>query len=164
MTTGLEFFRSWRFWVFFVGSTSLVMLASTGVQIAVVSYLRAPDIEPDPFFSLLGGLAVLFLSVAVFWFAYVRNNGEPHYPKEHEELLSLIIMVVAMLVTVAEWSAVHFLFINWTAPDAPDDGGFSVFLVWAFALGSGPYIAMVEWDAMRGANSDPNRATTSDSP
>ena len=164
MTTGLEFFRSRRFWVLFLGSTSLVMLASEGVHIAVVSYLQALDIEPDPFFSLLGGFAVLSVSVAVFWFAYVRKNGAPRYPKEREGLLFLIIMVVAMLVTLAEWSAVHFLFMRWIAPDAAGNGGFSVFLVWAFALGSGPYIAMVEWEAFTGANNDPNNAATSDSP
>ncbi len=164
MTTGLEFFRSRRFWIFFLGSTSLVMLASAGMHIAVVSYLLALDIEPDPFFSLLGGFAVLSVSVAVFWFAYVRKKGAPRYPKERQGLLFLIIMVVAMLVAVAEWSAIHFLLMSWMAPDAADNGGFSAFPVWAFALGSGPYIAMVEWEAITGANNDPQRATTPELP
>lgn len=164
MTTGFEFVRSRRFWALFLGSTSLVMLASTGVHLALVSYLQTPDSEPDPFFPSLGGLAVLFLFVAIWWFGYVRKKGEPRYPKEHRELLPLIFMVVATLVAIAEWSAIHFLLLRWIAPDAPDDGTSSIFLVWAFALGAGPHMAMVEWEAMTGANNDPNHAATPESP
>ncbi len=163
MITGLEFLKSWRFWVLFLGSTSLVMLASEGVHIALVSYLQALDIEPDPFFSLLGGIAVLFLSVAILWFAYVRNRGEPHYPREHRQMLLLIFAVAALCVTVALKAAVNLLLDIWIVPDAPGGGPFS-FLVLIFAFSSGPYIAMVEWEAVTGANSDPNRAAKSGSP
>lgn len=54
MIAGLEFIRSWRFWIMLIAATSAVTLGSAGVHIALALYLPAMAIEPDPYFSYSG--------------------------------------------------------------------------------------------------------------
>ncbi len=163
MIAGLEFLKSWRYWALFIGSTSAVTLGSAAVHIALVTYLPAIAVEPDPFYSLLGGFAILCLAIGLQSIIYRHKEQEPCYPDEYRELLSLFIAFAAMFITVAEWAAVHWLIVKPIVPGAPGGGVYALFVV-MFALSFGRWIAMLEWEAMVDAGGDAGRSATPDSP
>ena len=159
MIEGLEFLRSWRFWVLFIGSTSAVMFASAGVHIALALYLPALDVEPDPFFSLLGGGAVMLFASGLVWFIYRSEHREVFYPHEHRLTLLLIFGFASLLVAVAAFAGVHWMIVKPIVPDAAGNSIYAIF-VFVFAFSFGQYLAMVEWETMMGQNSQPDSTAT----
>lgn len=162
MIAGLEFIRSWRFWIMLTASTTAIMLGSAGVHIALTLFLPVMAVEPDPFFSLLGGVAVLFLATGL-WFIHLRNKQALHYPKEYRELLSLFIAITSVFVVILEWVAVNWLIVKPIVADAPGATVYSLF-VFLFAFSFGQWIAVAEWAAMTGVDSDADRSATPDLP
>ena len=43
MIAGLEFLKSWRFWIVLTASTSAIMLGKAGVHIALMLYTPRPE-------------------------------------------------------------------------------------------------------------------------
>lgn len=162
MIAGLEFLKSWRFWVVLVASTFAITLGSAGVHIALALYLPAIAVEPDEFYSLLGGVAVLFLATGL-WFIHLRNKQALHYPEEYRELLSLFIAITSVFIVILEWVAVNWLIVKPIVADAPGGTVYSLF-VFLFAFSFGQRIATEEWAAITGAGSDADRSVTPQSP
>ncbi len=163
MITGLEFLKSWRFWVVLTASTSAITLGTAGVYIASVQYLTLVGGEPDPLYIFLAiylaGFALCFLAGAVLWLYYRRDESDRHYPEKHRTRLFLGSIGATSIVVLFENTAVHWLIVQQIVQDQPV-GGFYYIGAILFGIGFGPLIASREWAAMLDTDDDPDRAAT----
>lgn len=112
MIAGLEFLRSWRFWLMLTASTSAVTLASTGAHIVVALYFPLVDGKPDELYH--GMLAFAFFTpIAGLTVNFARLNArDSQYPEGREPPLFGGVLVAAAVVVSVEDIAVTRLLLE----------------------------------------------------
>lgn len=163
MIAGLEFLKSWRFWIVLVASTFLITLGTAGGYIVSVRYFPLLSGEPDPLYQMLAGFAVCFPVGGLVWLFYRQEKPVRRYPKERKLRLALCVAVATGIVVVIENFAVtRFLLDPVLGADANQH--LSTLFAFLFGMGFGQAIASTEWAAMIGPGSDADRAVTPESP
>lgn len=111
MIAGLEFLKSWRFWVVLTASTSAVTIGTAGVS--VVLTLSFPRLAgwTHGLFSMLAGFAFCILVAGIVWFFYRSVNWARPRPDEHSLRRFIGVIVAAGMVALLEGMAVYLLLV-----------------------------------------------------
>ncbi len=154
MIKGLEFLKSWRFWVWQIASTALMTLGIAGVHIASAVYFpRMADGSPDDLYPLLLGFVLVTIFVAAAWFIFMRGNLHRRYPMAYWPQLFTVVVIVATAIVVLELIAVRRFLVEPILDGVESTPLFSMYVMvvgWAF----GQWAAMAEWAVMTDADRD----------
>jgi hypothetical protein len=163
MIAGLEFLKSWRFWVVLTASTSAVMLGVACANIVSTLYFPLPGGNPNPLYPSLAGLVVFVLIMGLLWFFYRPRKRGTNYPEGHNLRFSLGIAVATAIVVIIENLAVTRLLLD-PVLGANEYQHFSLSFAFLFGIIFGQWVAMTEWTAMMGMSGEEGRAVSPDSP
>ena len=163
MIAGLEFLKSWRYWLVLTASTSAIMLGAAGAHIASVLYFPPRGGEPDSLYPLLAGFVLFWLGAGLFWLFYWRNAQIYNEPEEHSIRFFLGVIFATSIVVILERVSVNRLILE-PIVSGESGPGFSYLAAYLFGIVFGPVIARIERTAMIGAGSDADRSATPDLP
>lgn len=164
MVAGLEFLKSWRFWLVLTGSTTAITLGTAGGHIAAALYFTPMlDGSPDQIYLLFTGFLLLILFSVVAWYMFARDGRYLLYPKSYEIRLFLAVAVATGVVVGLEGLAIRWFFV---APllDGAASSNFTLVFGFLFGIGGGQWAARAEWAAMAGMGAKRRRSVTPEQP
>lgn len=150
MPEGLEFLKSWRFWVVLSAGNLLVTLGTVAAHIVSVLYLPFRAGEPE---IVLPFLASLVWSIAVGSLLCIVCRGRwqnTQYPAKFQMRMAFTATVVSGLMNLAAVIGIERAVLMPIVPDYPFQGLLPVVPL-LFGISYGRLIAEAEWTAMTGA-------------
>lgn len=150
MPEGLEFLKSWRFWVLLSAGTLVVTLGSAAAHIVSVHYLPFRAGGPEivlPF--LASGAWLLAVGSFLAIFCYGRRS-RVQYPEKYVSRMAVALPAISCVLGIAAIVAVQRIVLRPIVPDYPFHGLHSV-LPFLFGITYGRVIAEAERAAMTGA-------------
>lgn len=149
MIEGLDFIRSWRFWIMLVASTSAVTLGVAGAYIVSALYFPLVDGKPGRLYHLLVALAFFLPFVGLVWFFFRREAQVAHYSEDHRLRLIAGVAVAAAIVATIEDLVVTLFFL---VPVLGANANQHLTIIFAlfFGMGFGQDIAAKEQAKMMG--------------
>ena len=159
MIAGLEFLKSWRFWVVLTASTFFINLGTAGAYIAAVFYFPPMyDGSPDDIYHGLTGFLLMILFVIAAPVMVGRDGHGRPYPEAHQIRLMLAVGFTVAVVIGLEAYAIRWFLLDPILDGAASSNITPVFGI-LFGISGGRWIAEAEWAAMTGANGDGERGT-----